>query len=60
MQLVYNKNLEIEKCVNKPGIIRKKNYRKENSILESILIKRKRPTINIQTEKFYAILQIVY
>ena len=36
----------------------KENFRKEFVILESILITTKRPTINIQTENFYTILQI--
>ena len=58
LQLVHNKNLEIEKWLNHMVIIGKKNFRKELVILESILIKTKRPIINIQTENFHTILQI--
>ena len=54
MQLVHNKNMEIEKCLNSTAIIEKKNSRKELVILESILIKKtKRPIINIQTKNFH-------
>ena len=58
MKTVHNKNLEIEKCLNNTVIIGKKRCRKELVILESILIKTKRPIINIQTENFHTILQI--
>ena len=35
MQLVHNKNIEIENCLNNTVIIGKKNCRKELVILES-------------------------
>ena len=42
MQLVHNKNIEIEKCLNKTIIIGKKTCGKELIIFESILIKEER------------------
>ena len=58
MKEQHNKNLDLETCINNTKIIGNNNNRRELIILESLLIKQKRPLINIQTDKFDTVLKI--
>ena len=58
MKEKHDKNIDIETCMENSKIIGRKNNRRELIVLESILIKQKRPIINIQTDKFDTVLKI--
>ena len=56
--LQHNKVLNLEHCINNTEIIAKNNNRQELIILEALLIKQKKPLINIQTDNFSTVLNI--
>ena len=56
--LHHNKELNLEYCINNTKIIAKNNNRQELIILEALLIKQKKPLINIQTDNFSTVLNI--
>ena len=58
MKEKHDKDVDIETCANNTKIIGRNNNRRELIVLESILIKQKRPIINIQTDKFETVLKI--
>ena len=56
--LQHNKVLNLEHCINNTEIIAMNNNRQELIILEALLIKQKKPLINIQTDNFSTVLNI--